>query len=82
MRVRVMVTDVWNDVSLEFPWSATVRDLKHRALTSLHVPRDPSTYVLKYRGAAIGDDDATLADIGLVENAHVIVLPRRRRPVQ
>ena len=65
------------------PWcghDATGRDLIPRALT--RVKRDPSEYVLKYRGAELSNETQSLADAGLAPNGALIVLHRRRRPVR
>ena len=80
--IRVMVPDVWDEVALTVPATTTAADLKHRALTASHVTRDPAGYVLKYRGAAITDETRSLAELGVVPNAHVIVLARKRRAVR
>ena len=79
--VRVMVPDVWDEVPLELPASATVAELKRTALERLLVRRDPAGYVVKFRGAGLYDEHRSLADSGIITNANLIVLPRRRRPV-
>ena len=43
--------------------------------------RDPAGYLVKYRGAELADQQS-LADAGVVPNAGLIVLARRRRPVR
>ena len=43
---------------------------------------DPDEYVVKFRGAEMLDESATLRDAGIPPNAALIVLPRRRRPVR
>ena len=80
--LRVMVHDVWGEVRLDLPPSTTIAELKHRALTSTHVARDPAAYVVKFRGFELLDESQSLADAGLVSNGAVIVLPWRRRPVR
>ena len=80
--VRVMVQDIWNEVLLELPVTASLAELKQRALTATRVTRDPSGYMLKFRGADVGDESRSLADAGIVANGAVIVMPRRRRPVR
>ena len=49
--LRVTVEDVWNEVLLELPPATSVGDIKRKALALTRVKRDPSEYVLKYRGA-------------------------------
>jgi hypothetical protein len=80
--LRVMVEDVWNEVFLELPDATPVGDIKRQALALTHVKRDPAEYVLKFRGAELSDESRSLAEAGLVPNAALIVLSRRRRPVR
>jgi hypothetical protein len=80
--VRVMVQDVWDEVELQLPASTPIGELKRRALEATRVRRDPAGYVVKYRGAEILDESRTLRESGVVSNAGLIVLPRRRRPVR
>ncbi len=80
--VRVMVQDVWNEVSLELPANTSLGEVKRLALERTRVNRDPDDYLLKYRGAEQQDESLTLAAAGVVPNAPMIVLPRRRRPVR
>ena len=80
--VRVMVEDVWDEVWLELPPETPVGEIKRQALALTRVKRDPSEYVLKYRGAELSDESRTASAAGLVPNAALIVLSRRRRPVR
>ncbi|HET7598839.1 MAG TPA: hypothetical protein VFK09_01020 [Gemmatimonadales bacterium] len=80
--VRVMVPDVWDEVSLELPAATSFGELKRLALARSRVMRDPAGYVVKYRGAEQQDEAQTLAAAGVVPNAPLIVLPRRRRPLR
>jgi hypothetical protein len=80
--LRVMVEDVWNEVLLELPAETPVGDIKRQALAATRVKRDPSHYVLKFRGAELSDESRSAAEAGLVPNAALIVLARRRRPVR
>lgn len=80
--LRVMVEDVWNEVLLELPAETPVAEIKRQALAQSHVRRDPSEYVIKYRGAELSDESRSAADAGLVPNGALIVLSRRRRPVR
>lgn len=81
--VRVMVTDVWDQVALPVDTGTSVAQLKRRALEQA-LPRasvDPDAYVVKFRGAAVLDESVSLGSLGAPPNAPFIVLPRRRRPV-
>ena len=80
--VRVMVEDVWDEVRLDLPSSTPLGDLKAIALRQAGVSRDASHYLVKYLGAELQDEDRSLADAGVVPNAALVVLPRRRRPLR
>jgi hypothetical protein len=82
LAVRVMVEDAWDEVFLELPEATPLAELKRQALELTHVTQDPSDYLLKYRGAALSDESRSMSDAGLVQNAALIVLARRRRPVR
>jgi hypothetical protein len=47
-----------------------------------HVTHDPDGYMVKFRGAELTDEARSLTDAGIVSNAALIVMPRRRRPVK
>jgi hypothetical protein len=79
--VRVMVTDPWDTVPLQLPDSTTLGELKRQALEATRVTRDPAGYLVKYRGAELADQQS-LAQAGVVPNAGLIVLARRRQPVR
>lgn len=81
LAVRVMVEDAWDEVFLQLPDGTPLSELKRQALELTHNHRNPAEYVIKYRGAAV-DESCSLADAGLVPNAALIVLARRRRPVR
>ena len=82
MPVRVMVEDAWDQVTLQLTPAALVRDAKQQALALTHSGRRPEEYLVKFRGAELIDESRSLADTGVVANASLIVLPRRRRPVR
>ena len=81
--VRVMVTDVWDQVFLPVEPTTTVAQLKKEALgKALRRRVPPDEYVVKFRGAELLDESATLASLGAGAGAPFIVLPRRRQPVR
>ena len=82
LSVRVMVPDVWDEIRLDLPASTSLAQLKQQALAATRVTRDPSGYVLKFRGAELLDENRSMADAGVVPNGALIVLPKRRRPVR
>lgn len=84
LRVRVWVTDVWDTVELRLAPESTVAGLKAAALARAtgRSPEDPAEHVVKYRGATVSDEGATLARLGVPDGAPFIVLPARRQPVR
>lgn len=82
IQVRVTVQDAWDEVPLELAPSTSLTEVKRQALAATRVTRDPAGYVIKFRGAELLEESRSLADAGVVPNAALIVLPRRRRPVR
>jgi hypothetical protein len=80
--LRVTVEDVWDEVALELSPDTPIGEIKRQALALTRVTRDPSQYLLKYRGAELSDESRTVSAAGLVPNSALIVLARRRRPVR
>ena len=80
LAVRVTVLDTWDEIPLLLSPETAVGELKARALTASRVTRSPAEYEVKYLGAGLMDEGATLAESGVVTNAALIVLSRRRRP--
>lgn len=80
--LRVMVEEAWDEVNLNLPTATRLGELKRMALEAVRIPRDPSGYLLKFRGAELDDESRTLGEAGLVPNGAVIVLRRRRQPVR
>jgi hypothetical protein len=82
MPVRVTVEDAWDEVFLELPDGTPLSELKRQALELTHNRRNPSEYLIKYRGAALSDESLSLAQVGFVPNSPLIILAKRRRPVR
>jgi hypothetical protein len=82
--VRVMVTDVWDQVFVAVGPETAVADLKRQALVRALKQADPrvADYVVKFRGAAVLDETTTLGRLGAGANAPFIILPTRRRAVR
>ena len=80
--VRVMVEDAWDQVTLELPPSTALSEVKRRALALTHTTGAPDDYELKFRGASLSDETRGLSEAGVVTNAQLIVLRRRRRPIR
>ncbi len=82
MPIRVMVQDAWDEVRFDVAPTLTLGELKWNALAVTRVTGNPASYLLKYRGAELADESLSLDAAGVVPNAALIVMPRRRRPVR
>jgi len=82
MPVRVMVQDAWDEVRFDVAPTMTLGEVKWNALAATRVRGNAAAYVLKYRGAELTDETLSLEAAGIVPNAPLIVLARRRRPVR
>lgn len=80
--VRVRVHDAWEEVALEFDPNTPIAEVKREALRRTRRPGDPSAWELKFRGASVLDERESLAEAGVVRNAQLIVLLRRRQAVR
>ena len=82
--VRVMVTDVWDNVVLAVTPATTVAEMKRealsRALRRAEIPLE--RYIVKFRGAPVLDESLSLAALGAGPNSPFIVLPVQRQPVR
>lgn len=78
LHLRVTVLEHWELIPFDLPASTTLGDLKRMALEAATVTEPASTFILKFRGAKLRDESRTLADIGLPDNAALIVLRERR----
>lgn len=82
MPLRVMLTDVWDEFHLDLAPETPLTQVKQQVLDLGQLRDDPARYVIKYRGAQLIDETRSLADLGVVRNAALIMLPRRRQPVR
>jgi hypothetical protein len=81
--VRVMVTTVWDQVSLVVDTGTRVADLKRQALAgATGRVLAAGDFVVKFGGALVLDESMTLGALGAVPNAAFIILPSRRLPVR
>ncbi len=82
--VRVMVTPVWDHVTVQVDDATSVSTLKREALRLAlkRVDLAEREYVIKFRGAGILDESVTLGSLRAGPNAPFIVLPVRRQPVR
>ncbi len=82
LRVRVWVPDVWDNLTMVVSSDTPVSQLKTDSLMeATKVRPDPATYLVKYRGALVINEDQTMADLGAGDGAPFIILPTNRRPV-
>jgi len=81
--VRAQVPEVWDAVRIEASRSATVLELKRRALAEL-VPdaADAEAYVVKVRGFEVLDETVSLDEASLRDGSTLLITGRRRRPVK
>lgn len=80
--VRIMVLDTWDEFSVTLPSGTPVDQLKSQALLAARVRRPPEEYLVKYRGAEVPEQGLTLGAAGIVPNAGLIVMSRRRLPAK
>jgi len=82
--IRVMVTDVWDQVVLPVTPGTTIADLKREALTRAlrRAPAEVGKYVVKFHGGVVMDETATVASLGALPNAPFIIMAARRQPVR
>jgi hypothetical protein len=80
--LRVMVHESWDEIAMTVPDSTTVQELKRRALEAARVTDPAADFLVKFRGAEVGDESRTVASVGVPAEGALIVLRRRRRPVR
>ncbi len=81
--VRAQVPEVWDAVRIEAPSTATVLEVKRRALKEL-LPDDARAhdYVVKMHGHEVLDESVSLAAAGARDGSTLLITSRRRRPVR
>lgn len=80
--VRVTVLEKWDEVALEPSGEMAVREVKALALDATRTKGAPDEFLVKYLGAELRDESASLAAAGVVPNGALIVLRRRRTPTR
>lgn len=82
--VRVMVTEVWDNVLLAVEPGTRIAELKRQALAQALKRRDVPLhdYVVKFRGGEVLDESVTVRELGARANSPFVVLPARRQPVR
>lgn len=81
--VRVTVSDAWDTVALTVAPETPVGEVKREALTrTLHTAEDADRFIVKFRGGRVFDESQSLEALGVPDDAALIVLAGRRRPVR
>lgn len=80
--VRIMVLESWHEIPLQLDPGTAVSEAKRRALLAAHAAGQPDEYLVKYRGAEVTEGSTTMQQAGIVPNANLVVLRRRRQAVR
>jgi len=81
--VRVQVPEVWDAVKVSTPPTEPVVALKVRALEALYPGAAyHDAFVMKLHGAAVLDENVSLAEAGATNGSIFLLTHRRRRPVR
>ena len=80
--LRVRVSDAWVDVDLPGSQELRIGELKLRALVATQRAADPAHYEVKFRGARVLDEGATIGELKVPAGAGLIVQKRRREAVR
>ena len=80
--VRVTVLESWDEVALHPSGETPVREVKALALDATRTKGAPDEFLVKYLGAELSDESASLAAAGVAPNGALIVLRRRRTPTR
>ena len=83
IKMRVWVEDAWDLAEFTATHDWTVARVKEVALrtATMAVP-EASSYEVKLRGASVLDENRTLGDLSIDDNAPFTVMSRRRRAVR
>lgn len=83
LALTVTMGDQWAPLHLTALASDKVGDVKGRALAALHVDGSQrDRYEVKFGGALVRNEAATLAACCVGDGAALVVLAKRRRPVR
>ena len=83
LTLRVEMPEVWDVVRVETPPATPVRAVKRRALEVLYPDYgDADAFIMKLNGAAVRDEDTSVADAGARDGSIFLLTFRRRRPVR
>ena len=82
LAVRVRVLEAWEDIDVSIDPATSIGELKRQILDRVHIPADPSSFLVKFRGAEITDESRSLEEQQVPPGAALIVLRRHRMPVR
>lgn len=83
LALTVTMGDQWTPLHLTAMAGDTVGDVKGRALAAVHVDASHADrYEVKFGGALVRNEAATLSACRIGEGAALVVLSKRRRPVR
>lgn len=83
LRVRVTVPEVWDHVQIAADPSWPIRQVKEEALrATTGGDANAEAFEVKFRGAKVLDESATLAQLRVPDNGALVVLRARRQPVR
>ncbi|MDZ4674990.1 MAG: hypothetical protein SGI84_11085, partial [Gemmatimonadota bacterium] len=80
--VRVTVLESWDEVSFAPSPETAIHELKRLALRATRTKGAPEDFLVKYLGAELSDESASLVASGVVPHGALIVLRRRRAPTR
>ena len=80
--IRVEMPEVWDVVAIVVAPTESVVRVKQRALEALYPEAQThADFVVKLRGWEILDENASLADAGVIDGSILLLTHRRRRAV-
>jgi hypothetical protein len=81
--IRAQLASAWDAVRITVSPTESLSNVKLRALEALDPGADaPGEYMVTHRGVRILDEDASLADAGVVNAATLFIAHRHRQPVR
>ena len=83
LRLRVTVPEVWDHVQIAADPNWPVRQVKEEALRATTGSNaGAEAFEVKFRGAKVLDESATLEQLRVPDNGALVVLRERRLPVR
>lgn len=84
LRLRVQVSDLWDTVRVNADANESVSSVKRGALAEFYPDGgvDPAELVVRLHGFEILDESKSLSEAGVRDGSILLLVPRRRRPVE